>query len=189
MKITEVARALAVRLEYGCLGTDDMIQAIMAVTSVQSHPHFHLLEQKDHRKYFITHTIARMAMDAQYRNEAAWPAFQRVIEYHLEEESPVVIGGWALLPDRVAQLDHPQVRSFWLVADEEFFQNRIQREQSFFDLSPMEGVFARKFAARSVQINNDLRRAVDKLGLPMLEITSETDFNAIVERIYRFWTT
>ena len=53
----------------------------------------------------------------------------------------------------------------------------------------MEGVFARKFAARSVQINNDLRRAVDKLGLPMLEITSETDFNAIVERIYRFWTT
>ncbi|MCK5269700.1 MAG: hypothetical protein KAJ46_02905, partial [Sedimentisphaerales bacterium] len=101
----EVAREIAAPWEYGCLSTDDLIQAVRAVTTSQSHPQFHLLQQKDHRQYFITHTVNRLATDLQYQNESVWPTVKKVIEHHIEEGTGIVIEGWALLPDRIAKLE------------------------------------------------------------------------------------
>jgi len=178
----EVARKIAARWEYGCLSTDDLIQAVRAVTTAQSHPQFHLLQQKDHRQYFITHTVNRLATDLQYQNESVWPAVKKVLEHHIEEGTGIVIEGWALLPDRIAKLKSPRISSLWLVADESFFQRQVQQEHDFFETGPMEDVFARKFAARSTTINENIRKAADVYNLPIVEIIQDNTIENITDR-------
>jgi len=181
VRTNEVARTIARRWDCSCVGTEDLIQAIMGVTNAQSHPHFHLLQQKDHRQYFVTHTPARLATDAQYRHEAAWPAIKQVITYHLDESTGLVIEGWALLPDKVTQVKDPQVRSVWLTAPEEFFNQSVQQDD-FFQRSPMENVLAQKFASRSILINDTLRRQALQLDFPIIETRPDEDIEDIVEK-------
>ncbi len=178
----EVARKIAARWEYGCLSTDDLIQAVRAVTTSQSHPQFHLLQQKDHRQYFITHTVNRLATDLQYQNESVWPAVKKAIEHHIEAGMGIVIEGWALLPDRIAKLELPRINSLWLMADEAFFQRQVQQEHDFFETGPMEDVFARKFAARSATINENIRKAADVYNLPIIEIIQDDTIENITDR-------
>lgn len=178
----EVARKIAAQWEYSCLSTDDLIQAVRAVTTAQSHPQFHLLQQKDHRQYFITHTVNRLATDLQYQNESVWPAVKKVIEHHLEAGTGIVIEGWALLPDRIAKLEPLRIRSLWLVADEAFFQRQVQQEHDFFETGSMEDVFARKFAARSTTINENIRKAADVYNLPIIEVTKDDTLENITDR-------
>jgi 2-phosphoglycerate kinase len=178
----EVARKIAARWEYGCLSTDDLIQAVRAVTTSQSHPQFHLLQQKDHRQYFITHTVNRLATDLQYQNESVWPTVKKVIEHHIEAGTGIVIEGWALLPDRIAKLELPRISSLWLMADEAFFQRQVQQEHDFFKTGPMEDVFARKFAARSTTINENIRKAADVYNLPIIEIIQDDTIENITDR-------
>ncbi|MCK4627671.1 MAG: hypothetical protein KAT56_01640 [Sedimentisphaerales bacterium] len=178
----EVARKIAARWEYSCLSTDDLIQAVRAVTTSQSHPQFHLLQRKDHRQYFITNTVNRLATDLRYQNESVWPTIKKVIEHHIEEDTGIVIEGWALLPDRIAKLELPRVSSLWLMADEAFFQRQVQREQAFFEMGPMEDVFARKFAARSATINDSIRKAADVHNLPIVQINQEDTIENITDR-------
>ena len=178
----EVARKIAARWEYGCLSTDDLIQAVMAVTTSQSHPQFHLLQQKDHRQYFITHTVNRLATDLQYQNKSVWPAVKKVIDHHLEEGTGIVIEGCALLPDRIAKLELPRISSLWLMADESFFQRQVQQEHDFFETGPMEDVFAHKFAARSTTINENIRKAADVYNLPIIEIIQDDTIENITDR-------
>jgi len=178
----EVARKIAARWEYGCLSTDDLIQAVRAVTTSQSHPQFHLLQQKDHRRYFITNTVNRLTTDLRYQNESVWPAIKKVIEHHIEEGTGIVIEGWALLPDKIAKLELPRVSSFWLVPDEAFFQRQVQQEHDFFETGPMEDVFARKFAARSATINDNIHKAADVHNLPIVQINQGDTIENITDR-------
>ena len=50
-------RRLAVRLEYGCISTDDPNQAIRAATSRESHPAFHAMDGLDYREYYISYSV------------------------------------------------------------------------------------------------------------------------------------
>ena len=184
----EVARKIAAQWEYGCLSTDDLIQAVRAVTTSQSHPQFHLLQQKDHRQYFITNTVNRLATDLRYQNESVWPTIKKVIEHHIEEGTGIVIEGWALLPDKIAKLELSRISSLWLVADEAFFQRQVQQEQAFFETGSMEDVFARKFAARSATINENIRKTADVHNLPIVEITPENPVKDITEQCIKIIT-
>jgi len=46
---TMVAHRLAATLGYGCLSTDDLGEAIRAVTTKDSHPHLHPMDGYDYR--------------------------------------------------------------------------------------------------------------------------------------------
>jgi 2-phosphoglycerate kinase len=178
---TTVARKLAARLEYSCLSTDDLIQAVIALTTEQSHPHLHLLEHKDDRQYFITHSVARLVADAQIRNQAVWPAVKKIIMNHGRYTTPIIVEGWALMPEKVAQLEMGQVASLWLVASPQVFEQRVRQESEFFRSTAMEEVFIRKFIDRSTICNDNLRKAAGALNLPLVEVAPQSGADEIVD--------
>ncbi|KPK76337.1 MAG: hypothetical protein AMJ79_06965 [Phycisphaerae bacterium SM23_30] len=179
---TAVARKLAGQWAYGCVSTDDLADAITAVTTPQSHPHLHLLEQKDHRKYFIKHTAARLVADAEYLNEGLWPALKKIIIKHGERADPLVIEGWHLMPHRVAQLDQKGIYSLWLVAEREFFEQKVHQQAELFHQTAMADELMRKFIERSTIINDNIRQAATSLSLPIVEVSPPDTTEEIYER-------
>ncbi|MCK5269699.1 MAG: hypothetical protein KAJ46_02900, partial [Sedimentisphaerales bacterium] len=57
-----------------------------------------------------------------------------------------------------------------------------QQEHDFFETGPMENVFARKFAARSAAINENIRKAADVYNLPIIEVTKDDAIENIADR-------
>ena len=182
---TVVGRKLAVRLEYGCLATDDLADGIMAVTTEQTHPHLHLLEQRDHRKYFVTRSVARMVADAEYRNEGLWPAVKRVIVKHAEWAPPVVIEGWHLVPKKVAQLGMGGILSLWLVGDDEVFRERVLEQSVSFEQTSMGEELVRKFIERSIALNKGILEGAESFGLPVVKIAQGDTIEKVVEDCWR----
>ncbi len=84
-----LARKLAARLEYGCLSTDDLGQAIGAVTTAHSHPAFHEMDGIDYREYYVSRSLDELIADAECRHTTLWPAIARVITAHAGWGGPV----------------------------------------------------------------------------------------------------
>ncbi|MCP4713321.1 MAG: cytidylate kinase-like family protein [Planctomycetes bacterium] len=167
---TLVGRKLAARLEWGCVSTDDLVDGILAVTTEQTHPQLHLLEQKDHRKYFVTRSVARMVADVEYRNDGLWPAMKKVIVKHAEWAPPVVLEGWHLMPEKVAQLGLPGILSLWLVADDEVLRQRVMEQSASFEQTSMAEELVRKFIDRSIALNESIREASEASGLAVVKV-------------------
>jgi len=51
-----LARALAARLGYGCICTDDIGVAVRATTTAESHPSLHVQDAINHRDYFVNNS-------------------------------------------------------------------------------------------------------------------------------------
>ena len=96
------ARLVAAQLGYGCMSTDDIGQAIEAVTTPQSHPALHRMVGQDYREYYVARSITQLIADAEVRHAALWPALERIIVSHASWGTPLVLEGWALQPDAVA---------------------------------------------------------------------------------------
>jgi hypothetical protein len=79
---TTVAHRLAAILGYGCLSTDDLGEAIRAVTTKDSHPHLHPMEGYDYREYYVTRSPDALIADVSREHRALWPAVERVIRTH-----------------------------------------------------------------------------------------------------------
>jgi 2-phosphoglycerate kinase len=93
---TTVAHRLATRLGYGYLSTDDLGEAIRAVTATDSHPHLHPMEGYDYREYYVTRSPDALIADASREHCALWPAVQRVIHTHATWGAPIVMEGWVV---------------------------------------------------------------------------------------------
>ncbi len=166
---TTVARKVAARLEYGCTSSDDLDQAIIAVTNPKTHSNLHIMEKEDHRQYFITKSAARLADDARKMHETGWPALERVIRNHAGWGTPIVLEGWGLLPEKVANLALDNVLSIWLVGENDVFDQRVQHESKFFDATSMKEVFIEKFIGRSLWYNNFLREEAGRMKMNLIE--------------------
>ena len=99
---TTTARRLAARLDYGMMSTDDVGQSIRAVTTPESHPELHAMNGIDYREYYVSRSTERLIQDAENQHLAAWPAVESVIRSHADWAGPIVIEGWALMPEAVA---------------------------------------------------------------------------------------
>jgi 2-phosphoglycerate kinase len=167
-----VARMLAGQLNYGCISTDDIGQAIEAVTTQVSHPALHRLAGQDFREYYVTRSVEELVADAELRHAALWPALKRVILAHAEWGTPIVMEGWALQPDKVAQLPAGNVSSIWLIAGDGLLEQRV-RQDEFWRGASDEQAMIRHFAARSLHFNDRIRAETSRLGLPAVFVSTD----------------
>lgn len=177
-----LARLLAAQLAYGCLSTDDLGQAIGAVTTAQSYPAFHEMDGIDYREYYVTHSVEALIADAERRHTALWPAIAQVITAHATWGDPLVIEGWALYPARVAALGLPNVVSHWLIADDAVFESRIRAAADFYRGASDEEAMLRHFTARSRWYNARIRAEALALQMPVVQVTAETSVAELVAR-------
>jgi len=177
-----LARKLATRLEYGCLSTDDLGQAIGAVTTAQSHPALHEMDGIDYREYYLTRSVDDLIADAECRHTALWPAIAQVITAHATWGDPTVVEGWALYPSRVAQLALSNVASVWLVADDEGLEARVRTAVDFYRGASDEEAMIRHFVARNWWYNERIRKESAEYILPILPVSLSMTIDSTLQR-------
>jgi 2-phosphoglycerate kinase len=178
---TTVAHRLAAILGYGCLSTDDLGEAIRAVTTKDSHPHLHPMEGYDYREYYVTRSPDALIADVSLEHRALWPAVESVIRKHATWGAPSVIEGWSLWPERVTQLQLPSVRSLWFVAHEQTLHQRMVTAVEFYGGASDEAAMRGHYLARSFWYNARLKEAVNKFALTRIELPLRALVDEIVE--------
>lgn len=152
---TTLGRALGARIDASSLTVDDLLTAVQAVTTPESHPGLHVMRAVDSIDYFTTNPVEQLTADATRQHEATWLAVEGVIRKHARWGPPVVIDGWSMRPAWVAELDFASVASFWMVIDDAVLENRERRNVDFFGRSTDPERMLRHFLGRS-RWHNDL---------------------------------
>jgi len=178
---TTVARMLATKLCYGCISTDDLGEAIRAVTTKDSHPHLHPMDGYDYREYYVTRSVEALITDISLEHRAMWPAVQSVIRKHATWGEPTVMEGWSLWPEEVAELRLPNVGSLWFVAQEQTLRERLVKTVEFYRGASDEEAMIDHYLARSFWYNAQLKEAVKKSGLTSIELPPQEPVQKIVE--------
>jgi 2-phosphoglycerate kinase len=178
---TTVAHLLAAHLGYGCLSTDDLGEAIRAVTTKDSHPSLHPMAGYDYREYYVTRSPEALIADVGREHHALWPAVQRVIRKHATWGEPIIMEGWCLWPEWVTQLQLPSVHALWFVAQEETLHARLVQAVEFYGGASDEAAMIRHYLARSCWYNARLQEVVDTLELTRIVLPLGAPPQAIME--------
>lgn len=112
-----VARPLAVRLGVPLIETDDIVTALTALTTPDTHPHLHAWPPDGE---ILAHTVAVAG--------ALAPGFRAVIADHLEFHAPAVIEGDHLTPDLVHGLAGARAVVISEPDEDRIVENFLQRE-------------------------------------------------------------
>jgi 2-phosphoglycerate kinase len=169
-----LARAIATRLGYGCISTDDIGLSVRTTTTAESHPGLHSMNAGNHRDYFVNNSAEWLLEDAMRAHAEIWPAIEAIIQAHTVGyfADPVIIEGMALWPERVAALEYPGVASFWLGMSAEELEARTW-ESIEFDYAPAEArEVTAKFIARNVIWNELMLEACERLGMKVVDTNS-----------------
>jgi 2-phosphoglycerate kinase len=129
---TMVAYPLAIRLGVPLVEIDDVVEALLAMTSPLEQPDLHYWRTHPEAADLPADEIVRLQIAVA---EALGPAIEAVIANHLETDTPVVIEGDYLLPSLAAQT------SFRGIAADD-------RVRSVFLIEPDEDQLVRNFAER-----------------------------------------
>ena len=150
---TTLGRALAARLDYASLTVDDLLNATQAMTTPESHPGLHVMNQPNYTEYFTHAPVEQLIADAKLQHEALWPAVERTIRNHATWGTPIVIDGWHLLPERTLALDLDNVSAHWIVIDRDTLEERERRNTEFLGGSDNPEQMLQRFLARSLWYN------------------------------------
>ena len=165
---TTLGSALAVKLGVNSLTIDDLVTAVIAVTTPETHPGIHALRKGPHTEYFTNSTVEQLIADATLRHEATWPMVARLIQKYTYLKRGIVIDGWHIRPEWVAQLQLPNVWAGWLVIDPTVLEARERKNDEFLEGSAdPERMFA-NFMGRSLWYNNLMKAQADALQINVL---------------------
>ncbi|MFF7639246.1 hypothetical protein [Streptomyces canus] len=101
--------------------------------------------------------------------ERLWPRIEELVRAHTTGPG-LVLEGSALWPERVATLDAPHTAAVWLTAGEDVVRARIRAGGRYDEASEQERALMDTFLARSVRYQELMVEAVDRLGLPRVDV-------------------
>ena len=165
---TTLGRALAKKLDAISLTADDLALAARAVTTPETHPDLHRMNIPNAANYFTDSTVQKLIDDAEAQHEAVWPAIERVIQVRSKEKHSMVIDGWFMHPSWVAALDHPNVHSFWLVAERHVLYQREQTLSHMLGKSSDHDRMLHIFLGRSYWYNDLINKEATEYNMNIL---------------------
>ena len=166
-----VAGAAAGRLGFECLSTD----------SLARHPGrpwrrpgwevpAHVAE------HYASLTAGELVTSVLDHYERLWPRVAELITARVADQAGpgLVLEGSALWPPWVAALAVPRTAAVWLTADEAVLRARIHAAGHYSEATGEERHLMDKFLARSGQYQVLLLEALDRLGLPRIDVADRT---------------
>jgi 2-phosphoglycerate kinase len=102
--------------------------------------------------------------------ERLWPRIEELVAEHATSGPGLVLEGSALWPERVATLDVPRTAAVWLTVGEDVVRARIRAGGRYDEASVGERALMDTFLARSVRYQELMVEAVDRLGLPRVDV-------------------
>jgi 2-phosphoglycerate kinase len=175
--------ALAARLGIGSLTIDDLVTAVQAVTTPETHPGLHLMWNTSHLEYFTYSSIDKLKGDAIRQHEAAWPFIERVIRKHALGGAPIVIDGWHLWPERISQLQLENVWAGWIIIAPSVLEERERKNVEWLQgSSDPERMFA-NFMSRSLWFNGLMEEQANEFQMITLSQHGETSVDELCEML------
>lgn len=165
---TTLGSALAAKLGITSLSIDDLRTAAQAVTTPESHPGLHIMRGMAYQEYFTNSSLEQLKTDATAQHEAVWPMVKRVINKHAAWGSAIVIDGWHLRPDKVAQLELDNVWAAWIVATDSVLEEREKKNVNWLLGSPDPEQMLQNFLARSLWYNELIREQTSEFEMNIL---------------------
>lgn len=178
---TNVARRLAALIEYVCISTDDLLEAVRAVTDNRSAPDLHPMSGLDYREYFVKHTLEDLVYHYQRQHMACWPAVEAVIRKHATWGCPAVIEGWNITPERVKAMTVPNVAAVWLLPTPEVLDRNTRVRDSFYLGASNEELMVERYLARSLHYSAWIKASLGPNSMPFVEVRLDSSINDIVE--------
>ncbi|WP_199790129.1 AAA family ATPase [Streptomyces canus] len=114
--------------------------------------------------------------------ERLWPRIEELVEAHAGGPG-LVLEGSALWPERVATLDAPHTAAVWLTAGEDVVRARIRAGGRYDEASEEERALMDKFLARSVRYQELMVEAVDRLGLPRVDVGNGMTVSEVADAV------
>jgi len=166
---TTLGSALAVKLGVTSLTIDDLVTAVVAVTTPETHPGIHALRKGPHTEYFTNSSVEQLIADATLRHEATWPMIQQLVRKYTKSGRGIVIDGWHIRPEWVAQLQLPNVWAGWLVIDPTVLEARErQNNGGWLKGSANPKRMFKNFMARSLWYNDLIKEQASALQMNIL---------------------
>jgi hypothetical protein len=166
-----VARAIASRLGFTVISTDDLGIAARAIAGSSEHPDLHAFARDNHQEYYISHSEPDLLNHAQQAHRALWPALRSVIQAHLAWAPPAVIEGWAILPDLISESHFDGVASAWIEAPGWAIESRVRGNASFWSGASDPELMIEKFTGRSAGFASWLRKETAHRRLLQIALT------------------
>ena len=163
---TWAAVALGGLLHRRVISTDDLGRAARALADAAVQPDLHAAHAPAFLEYHLSRPERDRFRDALRSHRALWPALQAVIEAHASWADPVVIEGWALLPELVGE----RVAALWIGVPEHVLQARVRARFSVHEEKRELEAFIRSFTARSVRLQRWLRQETARMGFAYLDL-------------------
>ena len=166
---TTLGTALAAKLGVTSLTVDDLVTAVIAVTTRESHPGLHALRKGPHYEYYTNSSVDELIADATARHEATWPMVSQLIKKYTYQGKSIVIDGWHFRPTWVEQLAQKNVWAGWLVIDPAILEarERLQSDGFLKGSADPEKMF-QNFMARSRWYNQLIKEQATKLNMNIL---------------------
>ncbi len=167
---TSLGKLLAARLGLSLISVDDLTAAIRGATNAFTHPELHFMSALDYREYYVQHPPEKLIDDFGKEHATVWEGVRPVAFAHATWSSPVLIEGWQLHPEKVADLSLANVKSIWLAPDRDTLEKRIRADVDFYRGASSEETMIRHFLERSIFQASLIDTAARQLKMPVLKI-------------------
>lgn len=179
---TTLGSALAARLGITSLSIDDLKTAALAITTPETHPKLHVMRKEPALEYFTNRSVDRLKADATLQHEAVWPMVKQVVRKHAKWGSPIVIDGWYLRPNWVAQLKLNNVWSCWIVASAAVLEEREKNVAWYRDSRDPERMLE-NFLARSLWYNDLIKEQATEHQMTILFQTGQKSVDELCKMV------
>jgi hypothetical protein len=176
-----VARCIAARHEYGCIGTDDLAKAAGAVYGALTGKHLDPMAGMDWRAYF-TETPVDVLLDHDAASrERIWSAIDRIVRTHATWGDPLVMEGYALWPERVMGAGFTDTGAVWLSGDDWLLDSRIRSNPGFYRGAEDEEALIHNFMGRSSRYNERMLGSAAACGAAVIRALPGQTVNQIAD--------
>ena len=165
---TTLGQALAVKLGVTSLTIDDLVTAVIAVTTRETHPGIHALRKGPHTEYFTNSSVDELIADATLRHEGSWPMVRQLIQKYTKQKRGIVIDGWHMRPEWVADLQLENVWAGWLVIDPDVLEARERKNEAWLKGSADPERMFTNFMGRSLWYNSLIKAQAKALRMNIL---------------------
>ncbi len=120
-----IAIALASKLNRACISTDDIGEVLQTVTDINP------MKGQNYIDYYSNTDKEKLIEDIKVYHAQIKPAIKRLVDIHSSWGAPVIIEGWAIYPDMLDGLETEEVKSVWLIANENLLAKRLENNKLF----------------------------------------------------------
>ena len=180
---TTLGFALAKKLGIRSLTIDDLVTAVIAITTPETHPGLHAMRKMPHVEYFTNSSLEQLKIDATHRHEATLPMVERIIRKYIGQDLGIVIDGWHLRPKWIAELQLDNVFSSWIVTTNAVLKEREKKNIEFFRESLEPDKMFDNFLRRSLWYNNLIKKQAAELQMNILYQTGEISVDDLCRQI------